>query len=248
MAKFTKWIDRVGEQKEVQGFIFTLFDNDGDKVIAEVNDELYEMSRATWRNGKFTKILRILKPKYIGETKIINNMLFTIKECAEKRVKVFIEGCKECYDMAVSTWKNGKFYKNAMKFFREHGYMTDSIQEDEETKFFPAVISDKPISSEIIKKHITTLENTLYYKEFKMLFNKLAGIYHPDKGGNPKLFQEIHAIYKLQAPVLKRCKKLEQEAQDGKMAKDDYEALMQGIIKAEKSKQDWYNFRARYGC
>lgn len=114
--------------------------------------------------------------------------------------------------------------------------------------YYPAVINEKPISADIIAKHVNTLENTLYYKEFKMLFNKLAGIYHPDKGGNPKLFQEIHAIYKLQAPVLKRCKKLEQEAQDGKIAKDDYEALMQGIIKAEKSKQDWYNFRARYGC
>ena len=52
MAKFTKWADRIGETKEVQGVTFTIVGNDGDTVIVEAGDDLHFMSRATQKASK----------------------------------------------------------------------------------------------------------------------------------------------------------------------------------------------------
>ena len=109
MAKFTKWADRIGETKEVQGFVFTIVDNEGDRVVVEVADDLHIMSRATWRNGKFTKILRVLKPKFLGDQVKINDILFTVIEAAKEYVRIIAEGYEGEEIITTSRWKRAKF-------------------------------------------------------------------------------------------------------------------------------------------
>ena len=112
MAKFTKWADRIGETKEVQGVTFTIVGNDGDTVIVEAGDDLHFMSRATWRNGKFTKILRVLKPKYLeflGKKVRINDILFTAVEAAKEYVRIVAEGYEGEEIITTSRWKRAKF-------------------------------------------------------------------------------------------------------------------------------------------
>ena len=85
------WSQRVGEQKTVEGYVFTIVDNEGQKVIIDALGEKFSICRSTWNDGKFTKILRGLKPKackYLGQTQMINNVVFKIVEVVKNKVKV----------------------------------------------------------------------------------------------------------------------------------------------------------------
>ena len=115
------WSERVGEQKIVEGYVFTIVGNEGQKVIIDVLGEKISICRSTWNDGKFTKILRGLKPKaskYLGQTKMINDVLFTIVEVVKNKAKVVAEGFEGTKEMAIQTWKNGRFFKNMMKVLK----------------------------------------------------------------------------------------------------------------------------------
>ena len=48
------WSQRVGEQKTVEGYVFTIVDYEGQKVIIDVLGEKISICRSTWNDGKFT--------------------------------------------------------------------------------------------------------------------------------------------------------------------------------------------------
>ena len=241
--KFKKWSDRVGETKVVDGLVFTLFESlPNDKVSVEVNGELYTVSRGVWRNGKFSKLLRILKPKYVGEVKVINDILFQVLEYAKGKVKVMADGTDTVEEMGSDTWKNERFFRNGGKFFKDLAEkvfktvrkVTKRVTKKAKkvVKYEVALIPTKPITAEILERDINNLENTLHYKEFRQTFRKLAGTYHPDKGGNATAFRMIKDIYEFQADILKTS----EEALSGlNLKEEDYINITLASLKAKKA-------------
>ena len=167
------WSDRIGEQKNVEGYVFTIIANEGQKVIIDVLGEKFSICRSTWNDGKFTKILRGLKPKaskYLGQTKMINDVLFTIVEVVKNKAKVVAEGFEGTKEMAIQTWKNGRFFKNIMKVLKR------IVEKKYEIMVRPLVMKDFIGRDEF--------ENAITSKEVRDVYKKYSKIMHPDLNGN----------------------------------------------------------------
>lgn len=175
------WSERVGEQKTVEGYVFTIVGNEGQKVIIDVLGEKFSIARSTWNSGKFTKILRGLKPKaskYLGQTKMINDVLFTVVEVVKNKAKVVAEGFEGTKEMAIQTWKNGRFFKNMMKVLKrivEKKYelvVYDEFQRD----FLGRIVKER--GNEITKEF--SMCDTV--AEVRKLFKRYSRYLHPDMG------------------------------------------------------------------
>ena len=192
MAKFTKWADRIGETKEAQGVTFTIVGNDGDTVIVEAGDDLHFMSRATWRNGKFTKILRVLKPKYLeflGKKVRINDILFTVVEAAKEYVRIVAEGYEGEEIITTSRWQRAKFAtKKFMQGFKR--VMVNCVD---------LIITNYKAKQEKVKgalrEDVESFRSIGSLNELKKLYRRLSKKYHPDMGGNEVSFNAIKKEY-----------------------------------------------------
>lgn len=195
--RFTKWSDRIGETKQVNGIIITLVKVlDGNKIEVEVKGNTHVTTRDTWRRGKFVNILKGLKvSKYVGQTKVINNILFTIKEYAKGKVEVVADGFEGVKTMTVQTWRNGKFFKNIMKVLHRVVKQTyELIIHPEWARVYEAQAlhtDEEYISSG--KFNSLDLANTT--SELKREYYKLAKIYHPDCGGSQEDFEFLQFAY-----------------------------------------------------
>ena len=177
------WSERVGEQKTVEGYVFTIVGNEGQKVIIDVLGEKISICRSTWNDGKFTKILRGLKPKaskYLGQTKIINDVLFTIVEVVKNKAKVVAEGFEGTKEMAIQTWKNGRFFKNIMKVLKR------TVEKKYEIMVRPLIMKDfiGRATVESMKEISDEFENAMTSKEVRDVYKKYSKIMHPDLNGN----------------------------------------------------------------
>ena len=177
------WSERVGEQKTVEGYVFTIVGNEGQKVIIDVLGEKISICRSTWNDGKFTKILRGLKPKaskYLGQTKMINDVLFTIVEVVKNKVKVEAKGFEGTKEMAIQTWKNGRFFKNIMKVLKR------IVEKKYEIMVRPLVMKDfiGRATVESMKEISDEFENAMTSKEVRDVYKKYSKIMHPDLNGN----------------------------------------------------------------
>ena len=177
------WSQRVGEQKTVEGYVFTIVGNEGQKVIIDVLGEKISICRSTWNDGKFTKILRGLKPKaskYLGQTKIINDVLFTIVEVVKNKAKVVAEGFEGTKEMAIQTWKNGRFFKNIMKVLKR------IVEKKYEIMVRPLIMKDfiGRATVESMKEISDEFENAMTSKEVRDVYKKYSKIMHPDLNGN----------------------------------------------------------------
>lgn len=194
MAKFTKWADRIGETKEVQGVTFTIVGNEGDTVIVEAGDDLHFMSRATWRNGKFTKILRVLKPKYLeflGKKVRINDILFTVVEAAKEYVRIVAEGYEGEEIITTSRWKRAKFAtKKFMQGFKR------VLSKCRDLVITSLCYMKRAEFDDELKQDVYDLEHTNSLSELRKFWAKISKKYHPDLGGNSKDFQAIQNVYK----------------------------------------------------
>ena len=195
MAKFTKWADRIGETKEVQGFVFTIVDNEGDRVVVEVADDLHIMSRATWRNGKFTKILRVLKPKFLGDQVKINDILFTVIEAAKEYVRIIAEGYEGEEIITTSRWKRAKFAtKKFMQGFKR--VMVNCMD---------LIITNFKGTRKITKansEELHDLKHTYDLGLLKKVYRKLVQKFHPDHGGNAEMFKLTNTIYNIRKDAI----------------------------------------------
>ena len=177
------WSERAGEQKTVEGYVFTIVGNEGQKVIIDVLGEKISICRSTWNDGKFTKILRGLKPKaskYLGQTKMINDVLFTIVEVVKNKAKVVAEGFEGTKEMAIQTWKNGRFFKNIMKVLKR------IVEKKYEIMVRPLVMKDfiGRATVESMKEISDEFENAMTSKEVRDVYKKYSKIMHPDLNGN----------------------------------------------------------------
>ena len=177
------WSERIGEQKTVEGYVFTIVGNEGQKVIIDVLGEKISICRSTWNDGKFTKILRGLKPKaskYLGQTKMINDVLFTIVEVVKNKAKVVAEGFEGTKEMAIQTWKNGRFFKNIMKVLKR------IVEKKYEIMIRPLVMKDfiGRATVESMKEISDEFENAMTSKEVRDVYKKYSKIMHPDLNGN----------------------------------------------------------------
>ena len=177
------WSDRIGEQKNVEGYVFTIIANEGQKVIIDVLGEKFSICRSTWNDGKFTKILRGLKPrpsKYLWQTQKINNVVFKIVEVMKNKVKVEAKGFEGTKEMAIQTWKNGRFFKNIMKVLKR------IVEKKYEIMVRPLVMKDfiGRITIDSAKEMEGAFEDAMTSKEIRDVYRKYSKALHPDLNGN----------------------------------------------------------------
>ena len=174
------WSDKIGEQKNVEGYVFTIIANEGQKVIIDVLGEKFSICRSTWNDGKFTKILRGLKPrpsKYLWQTQKINNVVFKIVEVMKNKVKVEAEGFEGTKEMAIQTWKNGRFFKNIMKVLKRIAEKYELVVYDEfQRDFLGRIVKER--GNEITKEF--SMCDTV--AEVRKLFKRYSRYLQPDMG------------------------------------------------------------------
>lgn len=193
-----KWIDRIGETKEVEGFVFTLFDVDGKKVIVEVNDDLHEVTRDVWRRGVFSKIIKLLKPTQTK--KVINGILFTVIEAAKRRVKVIAEGFDGIVEMGKDTFKKGKFFKRVMK----HNFVTKC----RDLVLGKKAQHEKDKEEYLKRDDLDAFHGCETVAETKRVYKRLAKKYHPDHGGTQEQFRLLQVKYEIHLAVVETLEKV----------------------------------------
>ena len=230
------WVNRIGESKVVNGFEFTLIDIvDNYNVMLTVDDEEHIVAKRTWNRGVFRDIVKNLDIKHlVGKVKESCGWLFEIVEAAKDYVIVKCEGYEGEEIISMNRWKKARFGKRLVATAEKTGVFKKIVRAvTKVVEYLPALITNKPISADIIQRHMKELDDALHYKEFKQLYAKLANYYHTDKGGNSKAFQMITRIYKFKAPVLKRTEPvLEKYNYD----KPEYERLMRSVLQGMWSK------------
>ena len=147
-----KWVDRIGETKEINGIEFTIVEVEpkGTGLIVQDNkiNELHETTRSTWRNGKLANVLREIKKVTMVKTKEVNGLLFEILEFAKNKYVVIVTGkdkltgkeIEHITEVTKNVWKNGKF----ANVFREIGVKVVrqlKRKKQQVTKYFPMVIN-----------------------------------------------------------------------------------------------------------
>ena len=192
MAKTRRvWNDMIGQQKTVEGYVFTIIGIDGCKVVIDFMGHQDTIERRTWDKGVFKKQLRAIKPthtkcstektkrrsKYLGQTKMINDVLFKVVEVMKNKVKVVAEGYYGCKDMVIQTWKNELFFKNIMKVLKRIVEKYELIVYDEfQRDFLGRIVKER--GNEITKEF--SMCDTVV--EVRKLFKRYSRYLHPDMG------------------------------------------------------------------
>lgn len=210
-----KWVDRIGETKEINGIEFTIVEVEpkGTGLIVQDNkiNELHETTRSTWRNGKLANVLREIKKVTMVKTKEVNGLLFEILEFAKNKYVVIVTGkdkltgkeIEHITEVTKNVWKNGKF----ANVFREIGVkVVRQIQRKKQqaTKYFPMVINGvKKITTTNYEDIVKQIEGIYSLKQLKKLYRKIANETHPDKGGNAKTFNIVTQAYENRKNIMK---------------------------------------------
>lgn len=202
------WKDRIGEEKIITGYnvdITIKFVDyvDGKIVVVEsLNHNTYTVSKDVWKRGVFSEIIKDLcstspkekkskttkaprVSKYVGEEKMINDVLFRVEEYVKGKVKVVADGYEGYKEMAISTWKNAKFFKNIMKVLKR---IVKYAQEKITEKYELIVYNEYP--KDFLGRIVRERGNEIT-REFEMcdtkeqvrkLFKRYAKYTHPDMG------------------------------------------------------------------
>ena len=161
---------------------------DGCKVVIDFMGHQDTIERRTWDKGVFKKQLRAIKPtytkcstektkrrsKYLGQTKMINDVLFKVVEVMKNKVKVVAEGYYGCKDMVIQTWKNELFFKNIMKVLTKK---CELVLYNE----FPRDFIGKCERIDEIEREFFMCDTVA---EVRKLFKRYSRYLHPDMGNN----------------------------------------------------------------
>ena len=210
-----KWVDRIGETKEINGIEFTIVEVEpkGTGLIVQDNEinELHETTRSTWRNGKLANVLREIKKATMVKTKEVNGLLFEILEFAKNKYVVIVTGkdkltgkeIEHITEVTKNVWKNGKF----VNVFKEIGIkIVRKVQRKKQqaTKYFPMIINGvKKVTTINHGDVVKQIERVYSLKQLKKLYRKIANETHPDKGGNARTFDIVTQAYENRKNIMK---------------------------------------------
>lgn len=206
-----KWVDRIGETKEINGIEFTIVEVEpkGTGLIVQDNEinELHETTRSTWRNGKLANVLREIKKVTMVKTKEVNGLLFEILEIAKNKFTIMVTGkdkltgkeVEHMTEITKNVWEKGVF----VKVFREIG-----IKIVRQLKRKKAVLKAKWYVSNVLllnapqeQDFINELKTTYDLKTLKRVYKDASKKFHPDMGGDENKFKLVNVIYKIRKEV-----------------------------------------------
>lgn len=212
------WINRVGEVKEVGGYVFTLIGlYTSDKVTVDVNGIEYIVSRTVWNNGVFRDIMKKLNPcekksktvasrvsKYINQEKNIGDYMCRVIEYNKNKVLVEVEGYEGNDWMSVSTWIRASV-KGFIKRIKEKFVKIITKTKYELVLWQPVVRDGFGRFSEATCNIITSeFEKCSSIQDARAVLRKYANYCHPDKGFNSYIDRQewSFVIHTYEATVL----------------------------------------------
>ena len=186
----------IGQVKEVNGFTFTVIDVEKQRFMVEINEpgtdftEIEIVSRGAWVRGVFSKIMKRLKPAHVGETQVINGILFTIIEYAKGKFTAVAEGFEGVVKRGYDSWKKASFYKTAMA--------KDLVSKVKELGLMVlAITSQQKTSGNTNSDELHDLKSVYNLRSLKQAYRALTQKFHPDHGGNVEMFKLVNTIYKV---------------------------------------------------
>ena len=186
----------IGQVKEVSGFTFTVIDVEKQRFMVEINEpgtdftEIEIVSRGAWVRGVFSKIMKRLKPAHVGETQVINGILFTIIEYAKGKFTAVAEGFEGVVKRGYDSWKKASFYKTAMA--------KDLVSKVKELGLMVlAITSQQKTSGNVNSDELHDLKSVYNLRSLKQAYRALTQKFHPDHGGNVEMFKLVNTIYKV---------------------------------------------------
>lgn len=186
----------IGQVKEISGFTFTVIDVEKQRFMVEINEpgtdftEIEIVSRGAWVRGVFSKIMKRLKPAHVGETQVINGILFTIVEYAKGKFTAVAEGFEGVVKRGYDSWKKASFYKTAMA--------KDLVSKVKELGLMVlAITSQQKTSGNTNSDELHDLKSVYNLRSLKQAYRALTQKFHPDHGGNVEMFKLVNTIYKV---------------------------------------------------
>lgn len=185
----------IGQVKEVSGFTFTVIDVEKQRFMVEINEpgtdftEIEIVSRGAWVRGVFSKIMKRLKPAHVGETQVINGVLFTIIEYAKGKFTAVAEGFEGVVKRGYDSWKKASFYKTAMA--------KDLVSKVKELGLMVlAITSQQKTSGNTNSDELHDLKSVYNLRSLKQAYRALSKKFHPDmETGNANMFKLVKTIY-----------------------------------------------------
>ena len=219
----------IGQVKEVSGFTFTVIDVEKQRFMVEINEpgtdftEIEIVSRGAWVRGVFSKIMKRLKPAHVGETQVINGILFTIIEYAKGKFTAVAEGFEGVVKRGYDSWKKASFYKTAMA--------KDLVSKVKELGLMVlAITSQQKTSGNINSDELHDLKSVYSLSGLKKAYRALTQKFHPDHGGNVEMFKLVNTIYKVRKNAISSL--IEDFGND-----DDFEEIVDMAEQALKTKE-----------
>jgi hypothetical protein len=135
--------------------------------------------------------MKRLKPAHVGETQVINGILFTIIEYAKGKFTAVAEGFEGVVKRGYDSWKKASFYKTAMA--------KDLVSKVKELGLMVlAITSQQKTSGNTNSDELHDLKTTYSLRDLKKCYKSLAQIFHPDKEtGNVNMFKLVNTIYRV---------------------------------------------------
>ena len=219
----------IGQVKEVSGFTFTVIDVEKQRFMVEINEpgtdftEIEIVSRGAWVRGVFSKIMKRLKPAHVGETQVINGILFTIIEYAKGKFTAVAEGFEGVVKRGYDSWKKASFYKTAMA--------KDLVSKVKELGLMVlAITSQQKTSGNVNSDELHDLKSVYNLRSLKQAYRALTQKFHPDHGGNVEMFKLVNTIYKVRKNAISSL--IEDFGND-----DDFEEIVDMAEQALKIKE-----------
>ena len=158
--------------------------------------EVEVVSRGAWIKGVFSKIMKRLKPAHVGETQVINGVLFTIIEYAKGKFTAVAEGFDGLVKRGYDSWKKASFYKTAMAKdlvakIRELGLMVLAITSQQKTQ------------GNTNSDELHDLKSVYNLRSLKQAYRTLSKKFHPDmETGSANMFKLVKTIYDVRAKAI----------------------------------------------
>lgn len=226
MTRISKY---VGNVKEVGNYTFTVIEVEKQRFMVEITQEgtdfseIEIVSRGAWVRGVFSKIMKRLSPAHVGETQVINGVLFTIIEYAKGKFTAVAEGFEGVVKRGYDSWKKASFYKTAMA--------KDLVSKVKELGLMVlAITSQQKTQANTNSDELHGLKTVYSLSGLKKAYRALTQKFHPDHGGNVEMFKLVNTIYKVRKNAISSL--IEDFGND-----DDFEEIVDMAEQALKVKE-----------